>query len=224
MNRMTFLARIRAAVDVANATPKRLANSLGERLAKPPHHPLPICAKVPRAEREAQFIRKLEARGAVVLAVPELSTLPEAVAPFVGGDTGPLLLGDDARLTSLPWTVPTQIWNPEQKPEDGTAALTHAQAAIAETGTLLFGSGAASPATLAFLAETHIAAVARSTIFGSLEDAFADLASRAPDRFPRAVNLISSPSRTGDIGGRIVEGAHGPRTLVVVLYGAPADA
>lgn len=224
MNRMTFLARIRAAVDIANAAPKRPANSLAERLAQPPHHPLPACAKVPRSEREAQFVRKLEARGVIVCTISDLNELPEAVAPFVGGDTGPLLLGDDTRLTPLPWTAPTEIWDPDQTPLDGTAALTHAQAGIAETGTLLFASGTASPTTLAFLAETHIAAVARSTVFGSLEDAFADLASREQGRLPRAVNLISSPSRTGDIGGRIVKGAHGPRTLVVALYGAPADA
>jgi L-lactate dehydrogenase complex protein LldG len=34
---------------------------------------------------------------------------------------------------------------------------------------------------------------------------------------PRTLNLISGPSRTGDIGGRIVMGAHGPRRLAVIL-------
>jgi L-lactate dehydrogenase complex protein LldG len=31
------------------------------------------------------------------------------------------------------------------------------------------------------------------------------------------LNFITGASRTGDIGGRIVMGAHGPRRLAVVL-------
>ena len=82
---------------------------------------------------------------------------------------------------------------------DGTAALTHAWGAVAETGTLVMTSSAASPASLAFLPELHIVAVARDSIVGSFEEAFGRLGA---SRMPRAVNLVSSPSRTSDIGGR----------------------
>ena len=37
---------------------------------------------------------------------------------------------------------------------------------------------------------------------------------------PRTVNFISGPSRTADIAGTLVTGAHGPRRLCVVLVGA----
>jgi L-lactate dehydrogenase complex protein LldG len=91
---------------------------------------------------------------------------------------------------------------------------------VAETGTLVLASSAANPASLAFLPEFHLVAVPRDGIVASFEDAFARLRARAgPDRFPRAVNLVSGPSRTGDIGGRIVKGAHGPRRLAVLVYG-----
>ncbi len=36
---------------------------------------------------------------------------------------------------------------------------------------------------------------------------------------PRTLNLVTGASRTGDIGGRIVMGAHGPRRLAVFLLG-----
>jgi L-lactate dehydrogenase complex protein LldG len=73
---------------------------------------------------------------------------------------------------------------------------------------------------LAFLPELHIVALARADLAAAFEDAFARfVAAIAPGRFPRAVNLVSSPSRTSDIGGLSVRGAHGPRRLAVILYG-----
>src|SRR5690606_25368435 len=111
-------------------------------------------------------------------------------------------------LTSLAWpgTVTTALWSPDQALGDGTAALTHAWAAVAETGTLVLSSNAASPASLAFLPELHIVALERGDIAACFEDAFAQLTSESgTHRLPRAVNLISGASRTGDIGGKIVK-------------------
>lgn len=224
MSRTTFLARMRAAVETANGTTvSRRQAAVAERLARPPAHPLPACAKIPAEDRENELIAALEARGADVIVVPELTALPRALENQLQQQTTQLLIGDDPRLADLPWNSPPQPWNPEQKPEDGTAALTHAFAAVAETGTLVLASSAASPATLAFLPETHLVAVARETVVGSFEAAFSRLRTAFPDRLPRAVNLVSGPSRTSDIEGRLVKGAHGPRRLVVILYGAPAE-
>jgi L-lactate dehydrogenase complex protein LldG len=55
-------------------------------------------------------------------------------------------------------------------------------------------------------------------IVAGMEEAFARVrAERAT--MPRAINLVSGPSRTGDIEQTIVLGAHGPRRLHVVLVG-----
>ncbi len=39
---------------------------------------------------------------------------------------------------------------------------------------------------------------------------------------PRTINLITGPSRTGDIEQKIQLGAHGPRRLHIVLVDDPA--
>jgi L-lactate dehydrogenase complex protein LldG len=51
-----------------------------------------------------------------------------------------------------------------------------------------------------------------------MEDAFARVRAQC-GRLPRAVNLVSGPSRTGDIEQTIVLGAHGPRRVHIVLVG-----
>jgi L-lactate dehydrogenase complex protein LldG len=55
-----------------------------------------------------------------------------------------------------------------------------------------------------------------ATIVAAFEDAHALLLAGA-GALPRTLNLVSGASRTGDIGGRIVMGAHGPRRLAVFL-------
>jgi L-lactate dehydrogenase complex protein LldG len=59
--------------------------------------------------------------------------------------------------------------------------------------------------------------ISRNAIVGALEDAHDILHRRFGTNFPRSVNFISGASRTGDIGGRIVHGAHGPRRLIVAI-------
>ena len=49
-----------------------------------------------------------------------------------------------------------------------------------------------------------------------MEDAFA-LVRREHGAMPRAVNLMSGPSRTGDIEQTIVLGAHGPFRVHILL-------
>lgn len=96
--------------------------------------------------------------------------------------------------------------------------LSQAFAGIAETGTLMLYSGTDSPVTLNFLPEHHLVAVAAEKIVAHFEDAWA-LARRRADFPPRAVNLITGPSRTADIERTLQLGAHGPRRLHVLIVG-----
>ena len=101
---------------------------------------------------------------------------------------------------------------------DDEVGLSHATAAVAETGTLVLASGADNPVTLNFLPETHIVVVEDKDLVGGYEGAWDKLRARFGRRaMPRTVNLVSGPSRTADIGGQLVMGAHGPRRLCVIL-------
>ena len=94
----------------------------------------------------------------------------------------------------------------------------HAAAAVAETGTLVLASGADNPVTLSYLPETHIVVVEDKDLVGGYEGAWEKIRARFGKRaMPRTVNFVSGPSRTADIGGQLVMGAHGPRRLCVIL-------
>jgi len=97
-------------------------------------------------------------------------------------------------------------------PDD--TAVTRAPLAIAETGTLVQPAREASPASWHFRPGFEIAILKASDIVAHFEDAFHKLKSQA---LPPTINLITGPSRTGDIEQTLELGAHGPKALAVLV-------
>ncbi len=108
----------------------------------------------------------------------------------------------------------------ESRPTVGHDALgvTGCFCAIAETGTLVFLTGTESPSARFCCLKRMLRLFAPTRSCAAMEDAFALIRARR-GTLPRAVNLVSGPSRTGDIEQTIVLGAHGPRRLHIVLVG-----
>lgn len=94
-------------------------------------------------------------------------------------------------------------------------SITPCIAAVAETGSVVMASSAQTPANLNFLPETHIILVYESQVVRHVDDIFALL--RLYDAMPRAINLITGPSRTADIEQTLEIGVHGPRRMHVLL-------
>jgi len=87
--------------------------------------------------------------------------------------------------------------------------------AAAETGTIAIHSSGNSPITEHFLADCHIVLLDAAQMFGAYEDIL-DLIRAEP---PRHMTFISGPSCTGDIEMIMEYGAHGPRSLHVIVVG-----
>jgi len=115
-------------------------------------------------------------------------------------------------LRSLKWSAQTRFG-----PANGQEAtsVTKALAAVAETGSIALASGEQNPSTLNFLPENHIVVLHESQIVEHMEDVWTQL--RSMTNLPRALNLVTGPSRTGDIEQTIELGAHGPRRMHVLL-------
>lgn len=127
-------------------------------------------------------------------------------------------LAPDPRITDLDWAsqplLATSVGG-----TDGSHAVsvTGAFAGIAETGTLALTSGAPSPTLLNFLPETHIVVVDAKDLAGTYEELWARLQAQHGEQMPRTLNLVTGPSRSGDIEQTILMGAHGPKRLHIIL-------
>lgn len=225
-SRDAILQRVRASLGVsALSDPRR--PTVAARLADPPRHLLPQRALAPSAALRAQFRDHLRAQSADLIEVAAAADVPEAIAEALRAANLPprVRVGSDPVLMAMPWERAASLerrFGPAEPSDE--IGLSRALAGVSETGTLALASGADNPVTLAFLPPVHIVVVAEADIVGSYEEAFA-LVRASLGGMPRTLNLVSGPSRTADIGGRIVIGAHGPRRLMVVVVGAaPAQA
>jgi len=127
--------------------------------------------------------------------------------------SGALARADDPRFAALDdW--PGGAHTGAARPDD-VAAVTRAVAGIAETGSVVLLSAPETPTSLNFLPEVHIVTVAAASIRARLDDALAAL--RGLNHQPRAVNLITGPSRTGDIELTLQIGVHGPRAVFILV-------
>ena len=98
--------------------------------------------------------------------------------------------------------------------------ITTAQAAIAETGTLVLDSSRERNRLVSLVPPVHIAIVDASSIFQTLGEALAFI--HEDGNISPAVTFITGPSRTADIELTLAIGVHGPQELHVIVNNGPA--
>jgi L-lactate dehydrogenase complex protein LldG len=165
----------------------------------------------------------VEAANGTSALLPSAADVPAAVADFLRAHNLPMQVrrGDDSRLAALPWDSQRTL-DVSTGASDGhqLVAVSHAFGGVAETGTLVMASGSDNPTTLNFLPDTHIVVLDAKDIAGDYETVWAHVREQyGIDALPRAINMITGPSRSADIGQILILGAHGPRRLHVLIVG-----
>jgi L-lactate dehydrogenase complex protein LldG len=199
------------------------ADAVTARLANPKANLIPARGEGDTEHRIAVFSRLMEGVGGTVERIAAAEDIPEAVATYLRNRNLPARIrrGADDLIAKLPWhrAPALSIANGRAADED-KAAISHAFAGAAESATLILLSGPDNPTTLNFLPEVHIVVLEVKDLHGSYEEAWARLRKiYGAGAMPRTVNMISGPSRTGDVEQTIVRPAHGPKDVHVILLG-----
>jgi hypothetical protein len=140
----------------------------------------------------------LRAEGVTALFFPEddaaAREIAEALVPF-----GPFHLTTGAEVRAGSAAV--------------TAGFRTAEAAIAETGTIVETSAGGRTLLPGLVADVHVSIVPAASVVARMEEALAAVAADPP----RNISFLSGPSRTGDIEQTLTIGAHGPRKAIALL-------
>ncbi|MDF1606806.1 lactate utilization protein [Hoeflea sp. YIM 152468] len=218
--RDTVLGKIRASMRVPAADSER-RNAVSARLADTPRGIIPNRADLPKAGQVELFCAMAAQSGATVSRLGDYAEVPAEVSSYLRARNLPaaIRIGADKRLKKARWDSEKHL-EIRQGASDGgdLAGVSHAMAGIAETGTLALVSGQDNPTTINFLPEHHIVLLRSADIKGDMETVWSMLRkSQGQGEMPRALNLITGPSRSGDIEQTILLGAHGPRALHIIV-------
>lgn len=177
------------------------------------------------ADLVAAFVERATHMESTVERIATREDVPRAVARYLDALQLPARIAEQKSHAGVCWPEFADLdWAGaglaiEARPTTGDDRLgvTGTLCAIAETGTLVVVSGPRTPTATTLLPDTHVAVLSARDIVPGMEEAFARVRA-LPEGMPRAVNMISGPSRTGDIEQTIVLGAHGPyRVHILVL-------
>lgn len=94
------------------------------------------------------------------------------------------------------------------------AGLSSADAALAETGSVILSSGPAHSRMATLLPPIHIVLLPASRL---TSDIFTWTQARQ-ETIPANITLVSGPSKTADIEQTMAVGVHGPKRFVVIVY------
>jgi len=182
-----------------------ILSSIRARTRAPAPKPPPYRAPAPPADLVALFAAKARAADAEIRILESEAEIADAVADILRAHNLAARVhlppGSDIALA-------LDVARTPPGPDD--TAVTRVSAAIAETGTLVQCAREASPASWHFRPGFEIAILRAGDIVARFEDL-------KLDPLPATVNLITGPSRTGDIEQTLELGAHGPKALAVVI-------
>jgi L-lactate dehydrogenase complex protein LldG len=218
--RASILQRIRVKQGRVGTPVEQEQADIDRYLAQHPSGPRPVTP----ADLKHQFRAMAERMSSTVDEVATMDHAPAAIARYLAAQTLPARAVIWPALVQLDWDgagIAVEARAPKRDEADGAdlVGITGCYCALAETGTLVLLSSAETIASTHLLPETHVAIVPASRIVAGMEDAFALMrAERAGDAMmPRAINMVSGPSRTGDIEQTIVLGAHGPYRVHIIV-------
>ena len=136
-----------------------------------------------------------------------------------------IALSDEPAVARLARLIATEVDQITVAPDAAAlfgydVGITTAQAAIAETGTLVLDSERERHRLVSLVPPVHIAIIEATQIYQTLAEALTVLRQR--ERVSSIVTFVTGPSRTADIELTLAIGVHGPQELyVIVNEGAP---
>lgn len=165
------------------------------------------------------FIAKAKASVAEIHPIAAPDDAPEAILSILAANGLPpnLHLPKMSPLNALPWHRAPGLSLVSEPPSGNDSAFSQADYGIAETGTLVFFSGAQSASSWHFRPGREFVLLPKNGILPRFEDIIARIG--AHGFMPATLNLITGPSRTADIEQTIELGAHGPRAVHILIAG-----
>jgi len=233
MSRNKIFARIRGALgDNAQPTALQEKTDANKRTIsdaflaltqhQPPANPVGVDGLDSPGQLIAHFTDVVERTSAKVFVLDSQDTLPAWFAEQ-HAQSGQQNLGvyreQTKYLNAINWDTAEGVTYTSDHTITGQWGIVEAKCAIAETGSIVLASSHEHATAAGFLPDNLVVVVKKDTMKPALEDVWGFVYGQEQDltTVPRAVNIITGPSRTADVEQKVQLGAHGPRELYIAI-------
>ncbi len=207
---------------------ERVLERIRSALQNPTRSPAPSEAKpvfAPVTNVLERFQKECKANLTELILAADASACAAAIQNVLASlPSGEIFAQDAPEFRRLPesWAKGRAVrWSSEGGPsESAQATLSLAELLVALTGSILVSASCGGRGA-SIVAPCHIVLARLDQLVPDLETAFAKVRERGIQFQNSFVGLITGSSRTADIEKILVQGAHGPRRLVVVLQTGP---
>jgi len=186
-----------------------------------PENPVILSKVVPPVSLTESFKQSLEAVDGQCIVAKDDAAIAQALTEIITKLHGQrLAISDNPVVERLLQLTDLEIEELGVAPDSREIfrfdiGITTAQAAIADTGTLVLDSASERHRLASLVPPVHIAIIGASRIFASLGEVLSFL--QKDKTVSPAVTFVTGPSRTADIELTLAIGVHGPQQLYVIV-------
>ena len=123
----------------------------------------------------------------------------------------------DAALKEILTKGKISFSDKEQDFKNTNVGVTACEYLVARTGSVMMTSKQASGRRLPAYANYHIVVAYTNQLVNDVKDALKGIKNKYGNNIPSSITAITGPSRTADIEKTLVQGAHGPKEIYVIL-------
>jgi L-lactate dehydrogenase complex protein LldG len=184
-------------------------------------NPVILAKKAPRATLVNLFKDNLESVNGHCIIADSESEIARALTTIISNlHAQRIALSDTPSIERIMYMTDLEIEELAIAPSSSEifsfdVGISTAQAAIADTGTLVLDSACERNRLVSLVPPVHIAIIDASCIVETLGEALTLL--RKDNEISPAVTFITGPSRTADIELTLAIGVHGPQELFVII-------
>jgi len=217
-DRETFLKRVRAALGRSRTEPAPQPPGVDESLARLASSSDDVAALFAERAAEVGMTVHRVTPGEVVSCIVNLAARLELRRVAMAAPN----FGEAEALAAALRERGIEVVDVAGRGDDGAlfeldAGITDAQAALAETGTIVCRTDADHGRALSLVPPVHVAILHARDVLPDMIDYWRTLDSSSPGALPSAQAMITGPSKTADIEGELVTGVHGPGRVEIVL-------
>ncbi len=202
----TILNRIRAAKEARNSDISPIPNS-----------ELPVFKEIQPSQIEC-FKKELETVSGKCIICNSENELLDQLAAYLQELTIDIVFCTDKNIIDLLNKKRIKHTQNTAHFTDMQAAVTDCEFLVARTGSVVISSAGKSGRQLNIFPPVHIVMARKNQLVNYPEDALQAVKEKYGTDLPSMISFISGPSRTADIEKTLVLGAHGPKSLFVLIY------